>query len=92
MEQYPSGQPRSPAGDGRAVVVAPRDALWLLSTMISEAGAFQNGQLQMLYVFIFLTLNSDLKPRLSLMVWCISLDPQIIFSIDVGKLCTVCFV
>lgn len=74
MEEYPSGQPRSPAGDGGAVV-APRVALWLLSTMISEAGAFQNGQLQMLYVFIFLTLNSDLKPRLSLMVWCVSLDP-----------------
>lgn len=92
MEEYPSGQPRSPAGDGRAVVVALHVALWLLSTMISEAGAFQNGQLQMLYVFIFLTLNSDLKPRLSLMVWCVSLDPQIIFSIDVGKLCAVCFV
>lgn len=27
MEQYPSGQPRSPAGDRRAVVVAPRVAL-----------------------------------------------------------------
>lgn len=53
MEEYPSGQPRSPAGDGRAVVVAPRVALWLLSTTISEAGAFRNGQLQMLYLFIF---------------------------------------
>lgn len=59
VEEYPLGQPRSPAGDGRAVVVAPRVALWLLSTMISEAGAFQNGQLQMLYVFIFF--NSKLR-------------------------------
>lgn len=75
VEEYPLGQPHSPAGDGGAVVVAPRVALWLLSTVISEAGAFQNGQLQMLYVFIFLTLNSELKPRLSLMVWCVSLDP-----------------
>lgn len=76
MEEYPSGQPCSPAGDGRAVVVAPCVALWLFVYHDLRGRGLPNwSAADALFIYLFLTLNSDLKLCLSLMAWCVSLDP-----------------